>query len=321
MKGVLKCGFSGIFGVILTLVVQFILGPQSFTFIIGQDEVIVTKAEYTELAEENNRLKDDLAEIQKLLQERNSEENIGTTIREATAYWDNFQYIQALTILKNCGITSAEIDALYQDYSDEFCTEILKQTDLLISERNYDEARKTLLEAKGLVANSMRLDNKLVDINNAIPIKLSALKISASRLFDLSQDKPAEDSVGNKYSAGNLYITRAEGDSRYGYATFYLGEKYTGMTGTIAVSDESENRSDVQLEGWIEIYVKNGDDYTQLYTSPLLSRTTSPINIPEINLSDSEWLEIRYYNNGDYFSLAGGYHSLRIILSNFMLYS
>lgn len=120
----------------------------------------------------------------------------------------------------------------------------------------------------------------------------------------------------------NLFVTRAEGDNGYGYATFYLGKKYTGLSGTIAVSDESENRSDIQLEGWIEIYSKNGDDeYCHLYSSPILSRITSPIDIPEVNLKNADWLEIRYYNNGDYFSLAGGYHSLEVLLADFMVYS
>lgn len=100
--------------------------------------------------------------------------------------------------------------------------------------------------------------------------------------------KPIEDNVGNKYFSVNLFITRAERDNNYSYTTFYSEKKYTGLSGTIAVSDKSENRSDTQLEGWIEIYSKNGDEYSHLYSSPILSRMTSPIAIPEANLKDSE---------------------------------
>lgn len=48
---------------------------------------------------------------------------------------------------------------------------------------------------------------------------------------------------------------------------------------------------------------------------------STPIELPELNLSNADWIDIRYYNSGNYFSLARGYHSLRIIISNVTLYS
>ena len=191
----------------------------------------------------------------------------------------------------------------------------------MITEKRYDDAKKLLTDAMPIVDDTSTLKEKLSEINSNMPIELSKFKISASRYFELIEDKAVEDSVGNRYTLGNIFSTRAEGDTGYGYATFYLGQKYSELTGVIAVSDESENRADVQLEGWIEIYSKKGDKYQNLYTSPILSRAISPVDVPEIDLGDAEWLEIRYYNNGDYFSIAGGYHSLRVLLSDFMLYS
>ena len=329
MKKVLEVGFSGFLGVVLTLLVQYALDePQTITFIYDGNEVVVTETEYVDLIEANKQLQEkldlaqsDLKELQQQIENQNSEEKVQQTIHNATNYWNSGEYIQALTILKNSGIKSEDIEILYHSYSDEYCINLLGQVDNLISERRYDEAISILTESKGLVKDNQILQDKITNINSNKPIKLSDLKIAASRYFDLNSDKPVEDTVGNRYSTGNLFITKAEGDTGYGYATFYLGEKYTGLVGTIAVSDESENRSDTQLEGWIEVYSKKGNDYSQLYVSPMLSRMTSPVSIPEIDLSGAEWLEIRFYNNGNYFSLAGGYHSLRVIVADTMIYS
>lgn len=329
MKKFFEITCSGIIGVILTLAFQyFFVKPQAFTFVYDGNEVVVTESTYTELVENNKKMKNNISsletqiqELQNELESRNSKENITLTIKNATEYWNNSEYVQALTLLKNCGVNSSDILTLYHDYSEEYCVDVLGKVDNLLLERKYDEAKELLSESKALVDNSTILENKLTEINNNTPLKLSNLKISASRYFNLNESKPIEDSVGNKYSSGNLFVTRAEGDNGYGYATFYLGQKYTGLSGTIAVSDESENRNDIQLEGWIEIYSKNGNEYSHLYTSPILSRMTSPITIPEVNLKDTDWLEIRYYNNGNYFSLAGGYHSLEVLLSDFMIYS
>lgn len=329
MKEFLKVIFSGIGGTILGMFLQyFFVKPQSFTFVYDGKEIIVTESEYMEMVKDNRELKSELSALEKKFEEqqnelesKNAQENVTKTIENATEYWNNSEYIQALTTLKNCGLESDDITALYQNYSEEYSIAILAQVDGLIAERKYDEAKELLVESKGLVADRTALDNKLTEMDNNAPTKLSSLKISSSRTFDLNESASVEDSVGNKYPAGNVFLTRAEGEEGYGYATFYLGEKYTGLSGTIAVSDESENRDDIQLEGWIEIYAKTGEEYTHLYTSPMLSRMTNPIVIPEINLTDAEWLEIRYYNNGEYYSLAGGYHSLEVVLSNFVVYS
>lgn len=320
---------SGLVGAVLTIGYQHFIAPsQAFTVVYNGEETIVTKTAYTELVEQNNELKQELSlakeqlnEFQAQLEQQNLVEEIDKIIQDATNYWNNSDYVQALTILKNSKSKSADISFLYKQYSNEYCISLLEQSDLFISERKYDEAIEILEQGKALVFDNQAISNKIQDINNKLPIKLSKLKISTSRYFDLNQDKPSKDTVGNKYTSGNVFITYAEGESGYGYSTFYLGEKYTSLSGTIAVSDESENRDDVQLEGWIEIYSKNGEDYTQLWASPMLSRMTSPIKIPEISISSSEWLEIRYYNNGEYWNMMAGYHSLRVIISDVMVFN
>ena len=285
-------------------------------------EIDSLNAQINELNIEISDLNTEVNEKQLQIDNQQSQEEIDKIIKNATDYWNNSDYIQALTLLKNEKLKSSDIESLYEQYSQKYVSNLLAQADSLISEKKHDEAIDILKESKGIVYNDKMVEDKINDITNNQPIKLSALKVSASRFFSKNQDKPIEDTVGNRYSTGNSFITYAEGDSKYGYATFFLDQKYTSLTGNIAVSDESENRSDIQLEGWIEIGTKNNnDEFNLLWSSPTLSRATSPIEIPEIDLSNSEWLEIRYYNNGNYYSLANGNLSLRIIISDVMIYN
>lgn len=321
-----KVIFSGLFGVILTILYQHFLNPpQAFTLIYDGNEVVVTETEYIELVEQNNSLKKQLETMQVELsslqtQQKNQEsaQAIEQLLKQATDYWNSSDCVQALALLKNSNIQSEDIQLLYSKYSTEYTLNLLVQADNMISEKRYDDAISLLTAGQSLVFNSEEIQHKISEIRDNAPIKLSKLKITSSRFFDLQDSKSLVDTVGNSYPSGNLFTTYAEGDSKYGYASFYLGKKYSGLAGTIAVSDESE---DVGLEGWIEIYSKTGEDYTRLYQSPTINRMSTPIALPELNLSNADWIEIRYYNGGNYFSLARGYHSLRIIISDVTLYS
>lgn len=281
-------------------------------------------AVYKEVQNSKNEiasLNEQINERNSLIEQQNSVEEIDKIIKNATEYWNEGDYQQCLTLLKNSKSRSTDIDSLYEKYSTDYTLKLLSEADSLVAKRKYDKAIELLEDGKLLVNDDKMIIDKIDDLNDNQPVKLADLKITASRFFDQNQDKPLVDTVGNKYSAGNSFIMYAEGESGYGYGTFYLGKKYTSLSGVIAVSDESENHDDVQLKGWVEIGTKsNNDDFNSLWTSAMLSRTTSQIEIPELNIKDSEWIEIRYYSNGDYYSLAEGYHSLQIIISDMTLY-
>lgn len=72
--------------------------------------------------------------------------------------------MQALTLLKNCDLDSSDISILYRDYSEEYCVNILRKVDNLISERKYDEAKELLSESKALVDDSTILEKNWVKL-------------------------------------------------------------------------------------------------------------------------------------------------------------
>ena len=64
MKGILSCIFSGIVGVIITILYQhYFAQPQTFTFTYNGKEMLVAESAYAELVEENEMLKNDLLSI------------------------------------------------------------------------------------------------------------------------------------------------------------------------------------------------------------------------------------------------------------------
>lgn len=317
---------SGLLGVLLTLGYQhFFAQPTSFTFIYNGNEVQVTETDYIQVMEENDNLKNelktaqekidtlqlDLSSFSDQIEERNSVDAINTLMAQASTYWKNEEYIQALTLLKNTTIQSEDIKSLYVDYSNKYAVTLLSEAGRLISEYKYDDATALLSNATPLVADPTSLQNRINEIGNHDPQKLSSMKISSSRDVAQQEEKSYVDTVGNSYSPGNLFTASAYYE-RYGFASFYLGKKYTSLSGTLAVADISADKG---YSGWLEIYSVVGDNYTQIYKSPTLDRMTEPISLAGINVSGAEWVEIRFNNNN---STSNGFV---VLISDVMLYS
>ena len=266
------------------------------------------------LEKKNADLQSELADMQgKLIIQDNS------AFESAKSFANLGDYAKAISVLNGISNKTAEIQIFFEDCCKKHEEQIITQADQLKNERKYDEALTLVKNALTLIPNNRVLQNKLNEIENSSPAKLSSLKLGSSRHFD-SSDNPRTDTTGNRYS-GNVYIISAEGKEGYGSATYYADKKHRLLSGTIAVSDDSENRADSSLSGYIEILTKNGDDYKSVYVSPSLTRTTAPIKLSDIPIGHAEWVEIRYYNNGEYWSLAGGNHSLQILVADFMLYN
>ena len=152
-------------------------------------------------------------------------------------------------------------------------------------------------------------------------VKLCNVEPAVSRYMELNSDGAVLDTVGNTYSPGHAYVLHAEGVENYGYGTFYLGEKYSRFTMTLATSAKDDGAGgQVVLKGRVEIYSKNGNEYNLLYQSGEVDKLTAPENV-EIDIRGVEWFEIRFYTSADYYSLAGGYHSAEVFVADGTLYS
>ena len=142
-------------------------------------------------------------------------------------------------------------------------------------------------------------------------ILLSSLTYTSERHFEVSEAS-RKDILGETYGSGHMVLS-AEGEESYGKVDFSLNRQYTTLSNmTIAVSKNSYTNEDFELTGWIGIYDKENN--RQIYKSPELSVFTKAFTVPDLDISNVDWLEIRYYDLQGRWSLATDYVSLEIIL-------
>lgn len=183
-----------------------------------------------------------------------------------------------------------------------------------MDEKKYDDALSIVDKGLKLLPSNVMLANEHQSIMARYPKKLSELTLSEKKRYSIGSERQT-DTIGNSYynNVGTIY---AEGKGGYGAATYYVGGIYRYLALTIAVSNESEDRTDSDLSGRIEIYTKNGDEYIPIYESSSLTRALKPIEIEDLDIGNCEFIEIRYYNNGEYWNLAQGNHSLKILIAD-----
>lgn len=174
-----------------------------------------------------------------------------------------------LTNLYNTAVTS------FEDYA-------AATVDGYVQNEQFGEAYTFLNKAEDILPDSEKITELRSQVRDAVPVKLSEMKISDSDRFEAADELSVkEDVIGNVYSPGNLYIsTSYHGKS---YATCYLNSGYTKLKGVIAVADNCD-----QVIGEFTIY---GDNGQILYTSGDMSRTTAPIAI-DINVEGVKWITI-----------------------------
>lgn len=104
-----------------------------------------------------------------------------------------------------------------------------------------------------------------------------------------SNEDNVEDTIGNQYIGKILYTGSGFEDD--GYAIYYLGGKYTTLSGTIAVSNRTTN----SYTGQISIFT----DDNVIYNTEEMGRISTPVDF-SVNVENCQWLKI--LKMGDYFN-------------------
>lgn len=184
-----------------------------------EDALQVIYKENENLKNDINNLNTQLDNLNKQIDEKqteidqqNSTEEINKIIESATNYWNNSDYVQALSILNSIENKSSEIETLINDYSNQYETYIIEQANALKKDEKLDEAILLLKDALIVIPNSQALKDKKQEIENSYP----------QNMVDIV---PAYQSGGNTYTE---YTSAKSGASEY----FTMGGvKYTnGMT-------------------------------------------------------------------------------------------
>jgi len=240
------------------------------------------------VSELNNQINDK----QLIIDNQNSQEEIDTIIQAATEYWNNSDYVQALTLLKNSKSKSVDVEILYNQYADEYQNLLLIQAESLIAERKREEAINILKEGSLLIADNGEINNKIDEINN----KPSALLCNLVPISGTDSDEQydiwdisSQDNYGNKYSSG---ICLRQKYNEKVHLVYALNGKYTILTGYFVLSESGKN-----TDGNYVLYaytLVNGEPKL-LWESTPLSTATRPIPV-EINVSDVMDLVIEVYD-------------------------
>lgn len=234
-------------------------------------------------------------------------------IASAEASWDAGEYVEALETLAEVSQQSSQAYAAYVEYSSQYVEMVLGQVDDLTKERDYDGAGALLDEAIEVVEDPARLEERRGDVSGVMVKRLDEMKIGDSRRFEVAEGRQ-EDTAGNAYAPDNVFVVTPDVGESYAYGTFYIGGEYSALRGRYAVSDETPEGDDRQ--GTIEIRLRRGDSEEVAWTSPVLGRSSTPGDIPEIDLTGVDWLEIRSYRQEPY-----GGAGVHILLSGIELYS
>lgn len=199
---------------------------------------------------ENENLKKDILDLNKQLEGLNqkienkqaeidnqsSQKEVDKVVQTATEYWNNSDFVQSLSLLKNYKSKSVDIELLYSQYSNDYCAYILQQVDDCIENMQYDDAVALINDSLILVYDSSILDQKIEEIENSKPNNLIyAVKPYEKYGYTEKINSDYMQMGGNKYYNGFQL-----GDGyEISYALFNLNGKYNKITCTIGHIDES----------------------------------------------------------------------------------
>ena len=239
MKNLLISLFSGIIGVLLTIGYQhFWAPPQSFTFIIDGEEVVVTQSEYMELVEQNEKLQDEFINLKSKYEKSNVDET-----------------------------ATKEIISKLQSENSQIQQENLQlQDDLIDLKREIANLQNTLelyKERYGYLNMDTANENKTVSIITLETFQGVASWYNSSHAPKSIGSSNSVDTYGNEYPDSYLATHFHLNDKDKYTPTYLLDGKYSKCEGKIAWS-----KSDKNTEGsvWIEFY---SDDELIYQTDPI----------------------------------------------------
>lgn len=247
------------------------------------------KIEISNQQSQIDALNQQIIDTQQKIEQQSSSEEISRIIGNATEYWNNSDFTQALSILKTAKSISPDIQLLYEQYSDEYISNLLLQANELVYNNKRSEAIDLLKTGVELVYDNQILNNRIDEINNNQPIKISDLEVfyensSSPGLmhFENLDGEYKKDNLSNIHNSGLLFSVYAEANL---YREYMVDQKYSTLNALFSITYPS--RSD-HTNAYICIY---GDDEL-IYQSDIITGGVEPIQISNLDISNVKKLKI-----------------------------
>lgn len=255
---------------------------------------------------------EEYSQAKKELEDVRSDDDGRKAVAEADVKWAAGDYSGALTVLRAAADSPTAYEK-YCEYSTQYVSIVLGQAREAKANRDFDGAERILNGACGLVVDDSQLRKELDALQHRTTKKLGEMTAGDSSHFEEAKEVQ-KDTVGNSYSPDNTFLLEATRKESHGFASFYLGGEYSTMGGVIAVSDKSSKNDQNPYAARFEVRgkTKSGGE-SVLWSSGLLTRTTAPVVLPDIDVSGIEWLEVRaYWDDG-----RDTYNGITVILDGF----
>lgn len=215
---------------------------------------------------------------------------------------DGFAKNLAISVITGLFTIGAEVAAAY--LVPQVQNPIIVNNNVVISTDDYEKAVDRIQELEEEL-NELRPvnsnENSSTGNSAASGVSSRALlkdKPGSSSNYSQSGDTNAKDTAGNRYDPNHWGII-GSCSACSGFADYYLGGKYSKLSITIAPSSTNIDGKGNSTSFEILVKYKGDSDFRCIHTENNISKSTSPIQLENLDISGAEWIEFKAIENVD----------------------
>lgn len=215
---------------------------------------------------------------------------------------DSFAKNLAISVITGLFTIGAEVAAAF--LVPQVQNPIIVNNNVVISTDDYEKAVDRIQELEEEL-NELRPvnsnENSSTGNSAASGVSSRALlkdKPGSSSNYSQSGDTNAKDTAGNRYDPNHWGII-GSCSACSGFADYYLGGNYSKLSITIAPSSTNIDGKGNSTSFEILVKYKGDSDFRCIHTEKNISKSSSPIQLENLDISGAEWIEFKAIENVD----------------------
>lgn len=215
---------------------------------------------------------------------------------------DSFAKNLAISVITGLFTIGAEVAVAY--LVPQVQNPIIVNNNVVISTDDYEKAVDRIQELEEEL-NELRPvnSNENSSTGNSATSGISSRallkdKPGSSSNYSQSGDTNAKDTAGNRYDPNHWGII-GSCSACSGFADYYLGGNYSKLSITIAPSSTNIDGKGNSTSFEILVKYKGDSDFRCIHTEKNISKSTSPIQLENLDISGAEWIEFKAIENVD----------------------
>lgn len=215
---------------------------------------------------------------------------------------DSFAKNLAISVITGLFTIGAEVVVAY--LVPQVQNPIIVNNNVVISTDDYEKAVDRIQELEEEL-NELRPvnSNENSSTGNSATSGVSSRAIlkdkpGSSSNYSQSGDTNAKDTAGNRYDPNHWGII-GSCSACNGFADYYLGGNYSKLSITIAPSSTNIDGKGNSTSFEILVKYKGDSDFRCIHTEKNISKSTSPIQLENLDISGAEWIEFKAIENVD----------------------